>query len=76
MNKHLRQKSQVRHTLLNTHDATLGRLIAKKMKNVLSREKRYERMKENLTQVPFHEDAISSSSQTFHHYQLENKSYT
>ncbi|MGU8075750.1 ATP-binding cassette domain-containing protein [Streptococcus suis] len=59
MNKHLRQKSQVRHTLLNTHDATLGRLIAKKMKNVLSREKRYERMKENLTQVPFHEDAIS-----------------
>ncbi|WP_153048150.1 ATP-binding cassette domain-containing protein, partial [Streptococcus suis] len=27
--------------------------------NVLSREKRYERMKENLTQVPFHEDAIS-----------------
>lgn len=59
MNKHLRQKSQVRHTLLNTHDATLGRLIAKKMKNVLSREKRYERMKEKLTQVPFHEDAIS-----------------
>ncbi|HFU4460521.1 TPA: ATP-binding cassette domain-containing protein, partial [Streptococcus suis] len=59
MNKHLRQKSQVRHTLLNTHDATLGRLIAKKMKNVLSREKRYERMKENLTQVPFHPDAIS-----------------
>ncbi|HEM4266950.1 TPA: ABC-F family ATP-binding cassette domain-containing protein [Streptococcus suis] len=59
MNKHLRQKSQVRNTLLNTHDATLGRLIAKKMKNVLSREKRYERMKENLTEVPFHEDSIS-----------------
>lgn len=59
MNKHLRQKSQVRNTLLNTHDATMGRLIAKKMKNVLSREKRYERMKENLTQVPFHPDAIS-----------------
>ncbi|HEL2403073.1 TPA: ABC-F family ATP-binding cassette domain-containing protein [Streptococcus suis] len=59
MNKHLRQKSQMRNTLLNTHDATMGRLIAKKMKNVLSREKRYERMKENLTQVPFHEDAIS-----------------
>lgn len=59
MNKHLRQKSQVRNTLLNTHDATMGRLIAKKMKNVLSREKRYERMKEKLTEVPFHEDAIS-----------------
>lgn len=56
--KHLRQKSQVRHTLLNTHDATMGRLIAKKMKSVLSREKRYEKMKESLTQVPYHEDAI------------------
>ena len=59
LNKHLRQKSQVCNTLLNTHDATMGRLIAKKMKNVLSREKRYERMKKNLTEVPFHEDAIS-----------------
>lgn len=49
----------MRNTLLNTHDATMGRLIAKKMKNVLSREKRYERMKKNLTEVPFHEDAIS-----------------
>ncbi|MDQ8758800.1 ATP-binding cassette domain-containing protein [Streptococcus ruminantium] len=59
MAKHLRQKSQVRDTLLKTHDATLGRLIAKKMKNVLSHEKRYEKMKENLTQVPFHEDTIA-----------------
>lgn len=58
VSKHLRQKSQVRHTLLNTHDATMGRLIAKKMKSVLSREKRYEKMKESLTQVPYHEDAI------------------
>ena len=58
MTKHLRQKSQVRDTLLNTHDSTMGRLVAKKMKGVLSREKRYERMKENLTQVPYHEDAI------------------
>ena len=57
--RHLRQKSQVRHTLLNTHDATMGRLIAKKMRNVLSREKRFEKMKENLTQVPFHEDTIA-----------------
>ncbi|HEL1587283.1 TPA: ABC-F family ATP-binding cassette domain-containing protein [Streptococcus suis] len=58
MTKHLRQKAQVRHTLLATHDATMGRLIAKKMKNVLSREKRFEKMKENLTPIPYYEDGL------------------
>lgn len=61
MTKHLRQKSQVRTTLLNTHDATAGRLIAKKMKSVLAREKRYEKTKEGLTQFPYHEDCIELS---------------
>ncbi|HFH9839102.1 TPA: ATP-binding cassette domain-containing protein [Streptococcus suis] len=58
LTKHLRQKSQVRHALLEAHDATLGRLIAKKMKNVLSREKRFEKMKENLTPIPYYEDGL------------------
>ncbi|MFS1664596.1 ATP-binding cassette domain-containing protein [Streptococcus sp. zg-JUN1979] len=59
MAKHLRQKSQVRHTLLNTHDATAGRLVAKKMKSVQSREKRYEIVKDNLTEIPFSEEHIA-----------------
>lgn len=42
MDKHRRQKAQVRHSLINTHDATVGRLVAKKMKQVLSRERRFE----------------------------------
>lgn len=59
MEKHLRQKNQVRNTLLQTHDATAGRLIAKKMKSVLSKEKRYLKEKEELTKVPYHEDEIA-----------------
>lgn len=58
MEKHRRQKSQVRNTLLNTHDATAGRLVAKKMKSVLAREKRYEKQAESMTKMPYHEDAI------------------
>lgn len=38
LQRHQRQKSQVRHNVLNTHDATAGRLAAKKMKSVLSKE--------------------------------------
>lgn len=59
--KHLRQKSQVRTALVRAHDATQGRLLAKKMKSVLAREKRYEKRKENLTQLPYHEDRIDLS---------------
>lgn len=58
MEKHRRQKSQVRSTLLNTHDATAGRLVAKKIKGILAREKRYEKQEENMTKMPYHEDAI------------------
>lgn len=58
LTKHLRQKSQVRHQLLNTHDSTQGRLLAKKMKSVLAREKRYDKQKEELTQKPLDEDSI------------------
>ncbi len=59
LNKHLRQKSQVRNTLLNTHDATMGRLIAKKMKNVLSRENAMKEWRKISQKYLFMQDAIS-----------------
>lgn len=58
MDKHRRQKAQVRHSLINTHDATAGRLVAKKMKQVLGRERRFEQQREELTQAPLDEEAI------------------
>lgn len=58
LQRHQRQKSQVRHNVLNTHDATAGRLAAKKMKSVLSKERNLERQREQLTEIPLNEEAI------------------
>ncbi len=59
MEKHRRVKQSVEHTLRNTHDATAGRLVAKKMKNVLSQGKRFEKAGAEMTEIPTQEDAIS-----------------
>lgn len=58
MAKHRRIKQNVQTTLRNTHDSTQGRLVAKKMKAVLSQEKRYDRLAQNMTQMPDKEDSI------------------
>ena len=58
MAKHLRIKQNVQTTLRNTHDSTQGRLVAKKMKAVLSQEKRYDRLAQDMTQMPDKEDSI------------------
>ena len=59
MEKHRRVKQSVEHTLRNTHDATAGRLVAKKMKNVLSQGKRFEKAAAEMTEIPTQEEAIS-----------------
>ena len=59
MEKHRRVKQSVEHTLRNTHDATAGRLVAKKMKNVLSQGKRFEKAGAEMTEIPTQEEAIS-----------------
>ena len=58
MAKHRRIKQNVQTTLRNTHDSTQGRLVAKKMKAVLSQEKRYNRLAQDMTQMPDKEDSI------------------
>ena len=58
MAKHRRIKQNVQTTLRNTHDSTQGRLVAKKMKAVLSQEKRYDRLAQDMTQMPDKEDSI------------------
>ena len=42
----------------NTHDSTMGRLAAKKMKNVLSLEKRYAKEEEKIVNFPEKMDSI------------------
>ena len=59
MEKHRRVKQSVEHVLRNTHDSTAGRLVAKKMKNVLSQGKRFEREAAELTELPTQADAIN-----------------
>ena len=59
MEKHRRVKQSVEHVLRNTHDSTAGRLVAKKMKNVLSQGKRFEREASELTELPIQADAIN-----------------
>lgn len=59
MEKHRRVKQSVEHVLRNTHDSTAGRLVAKKMKNVLSQGKRFEREAAELTELPIQADAIN-----------------
>ena len=58
MERHQRIHQSVEHALRHTHDSTAGRLLAKKMKNVLSQEKRLKKEAENLTEIPQDMDAI------------------
>ena len=58
MEKHRRVKQNVENVLRNTKDSTAGRLLAKKMKNVLSQEKRFEKTAQSMTQKPLEEEEI------------------
>ena len=58
MEKHRRVKQNVETTLRATKDSTAGRLLAKKMKNVLSQEKRIEKTAQSMTQKPLEEEEI------------------
>ena len=58
MEKHRRVKQNVETALRNTKNDVAGRLLAKKMKNVLSQEKRYEKAAQSMTQKPFEEEQI------------------
>lgn len=58
MEKHQRVKQNVETALRATKDSTAGRLLAKKMKNVLSQEKRFEKTAQSMTQKPLEEEEI------------------
>lgn len=58
MEKHRRVKQSVETALRATKDSTAGRLLAKKMKTVLSQEKRYEKAAQSMTQKPLEEEQI------------------
>ena len=58
MEKHRRVKQNVETALLSTKDSAAGRLLAKKMKTVLSQEKRYEKLAQYMTQKPLEEEQI------------------
>ena len=58
LERHYRIHQSVEHVLRHTHDSSAGRLLAKKMKNVLSQEKRLKKEAENLTEIPQDMDAI------------------
>ena len=58
MEKHRRVKQNVENALRATKDSTAGRLLAKKMKTVLSQEKRYEKTAQSMTQKPLEEEQI------------------
>ncbi|CTI04938.1 ABC transporter, ATP-binding protein [Streptococcus pneumoniae] len=58
MEKHRRVKQNVETALRATKDSTAGRLLAKKMKTVLSQEKRYEKAAQSMTQKPLEEEQI------------------
>ena len=58
MEKHRRVKQNVENALRNTKNDVAGRLLAKKMKNVLSQEKRYEKLAQSMTQKPLEEEHI------------------
>lgn len=49
----------VEHQLRHTNNDVAGRLLAKKLKNILSQEKRYEKEAENFTEIPQDMDAIN-----------------
>ena len=56
--KHRRVKQKVETALRNTKNDVAGRLLAKKMKNVLSQEKRFEKAAQTMTQKPLEEEQI------------------
>ena len=58
MEKHRRVKQNVETALRATKDSTAGRLLAKKMKTVLSQEKRFEKTAQSMTQKPLEEEHI------------------
>ena len=58
MERHRRVKQNVETSLRNTKNDVAGRLLAKKMKNVLSQEKRYEKAAQSMTQKPLEEEQI------------------
>ena len=58
MEKHRRVKQKVETALRNTKNDVAGRLLAKKMKTVLSQEKRYEKVAHSMTQKPLEEEQI------------------
>ena len=58
MEKHRRVKQNVETALRSTKDSTAGRLLAKKMKTVLSQEKRFEKEAQSMTQKPLEEEQI------------------
>ena len=58
MEKHRRVKQNVETALRATKDSTAGRLLAKKMKTILSQEKRYEKAAQSMTQKPLEEEQI------------------
>ena len=58
MEKHRRVKQNVETALRATKDSTAGRLLAKKMKNVLSQEKRFEKEAQSMIQKPLEEEHI------------------
>ena len=58
MEKHRRVKQNVETALRATKDSTAGRLLAKKMKTILSQEKRYEKAAQSMTQKPLEEEHI------------------
>lgn len=58
MAKHQRVKQSVEHVLRHTHDSTAGRLLAKKMKNILSQEKRFNQEATKMTELPTQADAL------------------
>ena len=58
MERHRRVKQNVETALRNTKNDVAGRLLAKKMKNVLSQERRYEKAAQTMTQKPLEEEQI------------------
>ncbi|MCW1067124.1 ATP-binding cassette domain-containing protein [Streptococcus anginosus] len=59
MAKHQRVKQSVEHVLRHTYDSTAGRLLSKKMKNILSQERRFNREATKMTELPTQADAIN-----------------
>ena len=58
MEKHRRVKQNVETALRTTRDSSAGRLLAKKMKNVLSQEKHFEKTAQSMIQKPLEEEQI------------------